>query len=120
LIKKRELALLKQMPWARGADGVEGAGSAPPQHFLHSLRADRNLERKERELPRAFAWASVHAVVLRWQGCLRVLQISLPTRWRVRGGSREQNEWAVELPFPFVAEGTMESLWHVHAFDYFD
>jgi hypothetical protein len=39
----------------------------------------------------------------------------------VRGvGSREQNEWAVELPFPFVAEGTMESLWHVHAFDYFD
>ena len=58
----RELALLKQMPWARGADGVEGPDSALPQKLDHSLRADRRLERKERELPRAFAWASVHAV----------------------------------------------------------
>ncbi len=58
LFKKRELALLKQRPWARGADGVEGPGSAPPQLLQDSLRADRRLERKERELPRAFAWAS--------------------------------------------------------------
>jgi len=58
----RELALLKQMPWARGADGVEEPGSTPLQPLLHSLRSDRRLERKERELPRAFAWASVHAV----------------------------------------------------------
>ena len=57
----RELALLKQMPWARGADGVEGPGSVPPQKPDHSSHADRRLERKERELPRAFAWASVHA-----------------------------------------------------------
>jgi hypothetical protein len=61
--KKRELALLNQMPWTRGADGVEGPGSAPPQHLPHSLRAARRLERKERELPRAFAWASVHAAL---------------------------------------------------------
>jgi len=51
------------MPLARGADGVEGPGSAPPQNLPHSLRADRRLERKERELPRAFAWASVHAAL---------------------------------------------------------
>ena len=49
------------MPWAREADGVEGPGGPPPQPSPHSLRADRSLERKESELPRAFAWASVHA-----------------------------------------------------------
>ncbi len=37
---------------------MEGLGSAPPQGLLHSLRADRRLQRQERELPRAFAWAS--------------------------------------------------------------
>ena len=41
---------------------MEGPGCALPQYLLHSLRAERHLERKERELPRAFAWASVHAV----------------------------------------------------------
>ena len=63
VFQKRELALLKQMPWARGADGVEGPGSVPPQRLDYSLRADGRLERKESELPRAFAWASVHAAV---------------------------------------------------------
>jgi hypothetical protein len=47
--------------WARGADGVEEPDSALPQKLDHSLRADGRLERKESELPRAFAWASVHA-----------------------------------------------------------
>ena len=42
---------------------MEGRGSAPPQPSPHSLRVDRSLERKESELPRAFAWASVHAVL---------------------------------------------------------
>ena len=51
VFEKRELALPKQMPWARGADGVEGPGSTPPLHLLHSLRADGRLERKESELP---------------------------------------------------------------------
>ena len=37
---------------------MEGPGSAPPQKLQHLLRADRRLERKERELPRAFAKAS--------------------------------------------------------------
>jgi hypothetical protein len=36
---------------ARGADGVEGLGSAPPQHLLHSSRAARDLERKQRGVP---------------------------------------------------------------------
>jgi hypothetical protein len=40
---------------------VEGPGSAPPQHLPHSLRAARRLQRKERELPKGFTWASVHA-----------------------------------------------------------
>ena len=51
------------MPWARGADGVEGPGGEPPHRVLHWLCADGRLERKESELPRAFAWASVRAVV---------------------------------------------------------
>jgi len=55
---------------------VDGPGCALPQYLLHSLRAERHLERKERELPRAFAWASVHAVGV------------------LRGGSREQKRSA--------------------------
>ena len=56
------------MPWAKGADGVEGPGSEPPQRVLHSLCADRRLERKESELPRAFASKNLliltHSIVL--------------------------------------------------------
>ena len=41
----------------------------------------------------------------------------------VRGvgrGKRAGAGWALELPFPFVAEGAMEKPWHVNSFDYFD
>ena len=39
----------------------KGLAARLPQHSQHSWRADRRLERKESELPRAFAWASAHA-----------------------------------------------------------
>ena len=39
-LRKEGAGPLEQMPWARGADGVEGPGSVPLQKLEHSLRAD--------------------------------------------------------------------------------
>jgi len=92
VFQKRELALLKQMPLARGADGVEGPGSALLQNLDHSLRADRRLERKESELPRAFAWASAHAALSVGKVVCAFCELPCQRVGVLRGGTREQNE----------------------------
>ena len=89
--------LLKQMPWARGADGVEGPGSTVPKRVLRSLRADRRLERKECELPRAFAWASAHAAVSVGKVVCAVCELPCQRIGVLRGGAWEQNECSRRL-----------------------
>ena len=88
--RKEGAGPLKQMPWARGADGVEGPGSALPQQLDHSLRADRRLERKESELPRAFAWASAHAAFSVGKVVSAFCELPCQRVGVLRGGSREQ------------------------------
>src|SRR5205823_2783051 len=56
-LKRRELALQKQMPGPSGASGVEGPASAPPQTPSLVARWQRPGTEGAR-LGRAFAWAS--------------------------------------------------------------
>jgi hypothetical protein len=72
---------------------VRGPGSTPPLHLLHSLRADGRLERKESELPGLLLGpACTPSFNVGKEGCWRLLRTALPTRWRARGGAREQNQ----------------------------
>src|SRR5436853_38124 len=50
LSEKEGAGSVKANARTNGAHGVEGPGSAAPQYPRHSLRAGRDLERKERGL----------------------------------------------------------------------
>ena len=81
---------------------MEGPDSALPQKLDHSLRADRRLERKERELPRAFAWASVHTALSVGKVVCAFCELPCQRVGVLRGGvagTERGTGWAVELAF---------------------
>ena len=96
---KRELALLKQRPRASGADGVEGPGSALPQFSASFVERCQGLERKERELHWAFAWASGMPSLAAEELSALFLLISLLRRWHAEGWvSGNRREAAEGIP----------------------
>ena len=79
---------------------------ASAEASTHSLRADRRLrlERKESELPRAFAWAGVRAVLSVGKVVCAFCELPYQRVGVLRGGAwgtERERGWAVELPFPF-------------------
>jgi hypothetical protein len=83
--KRGSWLLFKQRPMESGADGVEGPGSALPQFSASFVERCQGLERKERELHWAFAWASGMPSLAAEELSALFLLISLLRRWHAEG-----------------------------------
>jgi hypothetical protein len=93
-LKRRELALQKQMPGPSGASGVEGPARAPPQTPSWVARGQRPGTEGAR-LGRAFAWASgMTAFSLRRVVSVVLADISSEALACGGVGVREKSRWA--------------------------